>query len=339
MFLKGNSYFVARRNERNGWTMTGYTLRQSFILFLTAMIWGVAFVAQSAGMEYLGPFTYNGVRSVLGGLVLLPCIALLGRMQGKGAAASGEGSTDRKQKSKGVDKQLLTGGLCCGFVLFAASNFQQFGIQYTTVGKAGFITAMYILIVPLLGLLAHKKVGLQVWVGVVFGVAGLYLLCMKDSFRLERGDALVLVCAFIFSLHILVIDHFSQKVDGIRMSCIQFWVCGILSLVCSFIFEAPDLHSICAAWMPVCYGGVMSCGVAYTLQIIGQKGMNPTVASLILSLESVVAVVAGFLILGQAMSRRELFGCLMMVMAIVYAQLPDRKKKEAVSGQAVDKNV
>ena len=215
--------------------MTGYTLRQSCILFLTALIWGVAFVAQSAGMEYLGPFTYNGVRSVLGGLVLLPCIALLGRIQGQSGAETGS-IQDRNQNGQGQEdgaagrKQLLTGGLCCGIVLFVASNFQQFGIQYTTVGKAGFITAMYIVIVPLLGLLVHRKVGLQVWIGVLFGIAGLYLLCMKDSFRLEKGDALVLVCAFIFSLHILVIDHFSQKVDGVKMSCIQFWVCGILSL-------------------------------------------------------------------------------------------------------------
>ena len=303
--------------------MTGYTLRQSCILFLTALIWGVAFVAQSAGMEYLGPFTYNGVRSVLGGLVLLPCIALLGRIQGQSGAETG---SVQGQSGAAGRKQLLTGGLCCGIVLFVASNFQQFGIQYTTVGKAGFITAMYIVIVPLLGLLVHRKLGLQVWIGVLFGITGLYLLCMKDSFRLEKGDALVLVCAFIFSLHILVIDHFSQKVDGVKMSCIQFWVCGILSLLCSFVFETPNLQNILAAWMPVCYGGILSCGVAYTLQIIGQKGMNPTVASLILSLESVVAVVAGFLILGQSMSRRELFGCLMMVLAIVSAQLPERKE-------------
>ena len=298
--------------------MTGYTMRQSLILFLTAVIWGVAFVAQSAGMEHLGPFTYNGVRSVLGGLVLIPCIVLLNRIQGRNG--SEERDTDgRLQQNPAVDgtvhsklsscstcrragrmaihavkvrdfhsnnRQLLTGGLCCGIILFAASNFQQFGIQYTTVGKAGFITAMYILIVPVLGLLFHKKAGLQVWIGVLFGVTGLYLLCMQDSLRLDRGDALVLVCAFIFSLHILVIDHFSQKVDGVKMSCIQFWVCGILSLLCSVLFESPDLHSIVISWLPVCYGGIMSCGVAYTLQIVGQKGMNPTVASLILSLES-----------------------------------------------------
>lgn len=324
MSLRNCKYYKAEDEKAE---MTRYTLRQSLLLFLTAVIWGVAFVAQSAGMEYLGPFTYNGTRSVLGGLVLIPCIALLNRIQRKENTQEENriGTAENETKPVGDNRQLLIGGLCCGVVLFAASNFQQFGIQYTTVGKAGFITAMYILIVPLLGLLIHKKVGLQVWMGVLYGIAGLYLLCMQDSLRLEKGDALVLVCAFIFSLHILVIDHFSQKVDGVKMSCIQFWVCGILSLICSFIFETPNLHDILAAWMPVCYGGIMSCGVAYTLQIIGQKGMNPTVASLILSLESVVAAVAGFLILGQAMSRRELFGCLMMVMAIASAQLSDRK--------------
>lgn len=308
--------------------MTGHTLRQSLLLFLTAVIWGVAFVAQSAGMEYLGPFTYNGTRSILGGMVLLPCIALLRRMQAREpgpADGSSPVGTDAGRRG-GNKKELAVGGLCCGVILFAASNFQQFGIQYTTVGKAGFITAMYILIVPVLGLLVHKKVGLQVWIGVIFGITGLYLLCMTDSLRLEKGDALVLICAFIFSLHILVIDHFSQRVDGVKMSCIQFWVCGILSLLCSFLFESPSWQSICDAWLPVCYGGILSCGVAYTLQIVGQKDMNPTVASLILSLESVVAAVAGFLLLGQDMSRRELFGCLMMVMAITFAQLPGRKE-------------
>lgn len=297
--------------------MNRYILRQSFLLFLTSVIWGVAFVAQSAGMAYVGPFTYNGVRSVLGGLVLLPCIVLLDRVRGIA-----------KNNANGIQNrnQLFLGGLSCGLILFAASSFQQFGIQYTSVGKAGFITAMYILLVPIMGIFIHKRVGLKVWIGVAFAVCGLYLLCMKTGFRLEKGDALVLVCAVIFSLHILVIDYFSPKVDGVRMSCIQFWVCGILSLICSFLFETPELHSILAAWKPVCYGGIMSCGVAYTLQIIGQRDMNPTVASLILSLESVVSVVAGFLILHQTMSRRELLGCCLMVAAIVLAQLPNRKE-------------
>ncbi len=302
--------------------MNRFVLRQSFLLFLTALIWGVAFAAQSAGMDYVGPFTYNGVRCILGGLVLLPCIALLDRIRDRRAADGEEAAAPVERRGK----RLLAGGLCCGLLLFSASSFQQIGIQYTTVGKAGFLTAMYILLVPLLGLFVHKRVGLQVWIGVLFAVCGLYLLCMKEGFFLGRGDALMLVCAAIFSLHILVVDHFSPMVDGVRMSCIQFWVCGILSLICSFLFEEPAIPDILAAWLPVCYGGIMSCGVAYTLQIVGQRGMNPTVASLILSLESVVSVVAGFLLLHQTMSGREVAGCFMMAMAIVLAQLPNRNK-------------
>ncbi|MDE6388445.1 MAG: DMT family transporter [Lachnospiraceae bacterium] len=311
--------------------MNKFILRQSLLLFLTAVIWGIAFVAQSAGMDYVGPFTYNGARCILGGLVLLPCIVILDMIQGERKADIRQETSITQSQTTGEPakngRELLIGGLCCGVILFAASNFQQFGIQYTSVGKAGFITAMYILLVPVMGLFVHKKVGIKVWIGVVFAVCGLYLLCMTNGIKLEKGDTLVLVCAFIFSLHILVIDYFSPKVDGVRMSCIQFWVCGILSLVCGFLFEEPDFGSIIAAWQPVCYGGIMSCGVAYTLQIIGQKGMNPTVASLILSLESVVSVVAGFLILHQAMSRRELLGCCFMVVAIVLAQLPNRSRK------------
>ena len=296
--------------------MNKFILRQSLLLFLTAVIWGVAFVAQSAGMDYVGPFTYNGVRCILGGMVLLPCIALLDRVRG-----------EQDTKNAGHEgRKLLAGGLCCGVLLFAASSFQQVGIQYTTVGKAGFITAMYIIIVPVLGIFVHKKAGLKVWIGVVLAVCGLYLLCMTGGFQLEKGDVLVLVCAVIFSLHILVIDYFSPDVDGVRMSCIQFWVCGILSMIVCFVLETPDIRSILAAWRPICYGGFMSCGVAYTLQIVGQKGMNPTVASLILSLESVVSVIAGFLILHQTMSRRELLGCCFMVTAIVLVQLPDRRQ-------------
>ena len=317
--------------------MNKFILRQSLLLFLTAVIWGVAFVAQSEGMEYVGPFTYNGVRCILGGLVLLPCILLY--------------KAETSEESNKERRSLWTGGICCGIILFAASNFQQFGIQYTSVGKAGFITAMYIVLVPLLGLFVHKKVGLKVWIGVGFAVCGLYLLCMNIDLRqimegvgqygagyvlqrgaeygleFSRGDILVLICAFIFALHILVIDHFTTKVDGVRMSCIQFWVCGILSLICSLVFESPSLHNIWMGRLQICYGGIMSCGVAYTLQIIGQKDMNPTVASLILSLESVVSVVAAFLILHQTMSRRELMGCCLMVVAIVLAQLPNRSDK------------
>ena len=306
--------------------MNKFILRQSLLLFLTAVIWGVAFVAQSAGMAYVGPFTYNGVRCILGGMVLLPCIALLDRVRG-----------ERETKIMGHGSgKLLMGGLCCGVLLFTASSFQQVGIQYTTVGKAGFITALYILIVPVLGIFVHKKVGLKVWIGVAFAVCGLYLLCMKGGFQLEKGDALILICAVIFSLHILVIDYFSPKVDGVRMACIQFWICGLLSVILCLVLETPDIRSILAAWKPICYGGFMSCGVAYTLQIVGQRGMNPTVASLILSLESVISAIAGFLILHQTMSRKELLGCCLMVVAIILAHLPDKNHKDKSGADSSD---
>ena len=301
--------------------MNRFVIRQSLLLLLTATIWGVAFVSQSVGMDYVGPFTFNAARSLIGAAVLVPCIALLKKIQKKE-----EGPEEVHKKE---DKRtLLRGGICCGVILAVASSFQQFGLLYTTVGKAGFITAMYIILVPLLGIFAGKKVGLRIGVSVVIAVAGLYLLCMTESLRLEAGDILVLLCAVVFSFHIMVIDHFSPLVDGVKMSCIQFLTCGILCGICMFLFEAPKLSMILAAWKPVLYAGVMSCGVAYTLQIVGQKGMNPTVASLILSLESVISVLAGFVLLHEVLSRRELFGCVLMFAAIILAQLPERKRAE-----------
>ncbi len=299
--------------------MNRFVIRQSLLLLLTATIWGVAFVSQSVGMDYVGPFTFNAARSLIGAAVLVPCIALLKKIQKKE-----EGPEEVHKKE---DKRtLLRGGICCGVILAVASSFQQFGLLYTTVGKAGFITAMYIILVPLLGIFAGKKVGLRIGISVVIAVAG--LLCMTESLRLEAGDILVLLCAVVFSFHIMVIDHFSPLVDGVKMSCIQFLTCGILCGICMFLFEAPKLSMILAAWKPVLYAGVMSCGVAYTLQIVGQKGMNPTVASLIMSLESVISVLAGFVLLHEVLSRRELFGCVLMFAAIILAQLPERKRAE-----------
>ena len=200
------------------------------------------------------------------------------------------------------------------------------GIQYTTVGKAGFITALYIVIVPILGIFFRKKVGLKLWVSVVIAIVGLYLLCMTGSFSLQWGDFLILICAFCFSGHILVIDYFSPKVDGVQMSCIQFFTAAVLSTVAMLIVEGmPAVQDVLLSWIPVLYCGVMSSGVAYTLQIIGQKGVNPTIASLVLSLESVIAVLAGWIILGQSMSPREIMGCVLMFGAIILAQLPDKK--------------
>ncbi len=302
-------------------------IQSSLMLVLTALIWGLSFVAQSVGMEYVGPFTFNCVRSVIGGLVLIPCIFLLDRFGGKSVPVSG--SRERFRLVQGAFSErrtLLVGGISCGVVLAIASSLQQFGIMYTTVGKAGFITALYIIIVPIFGLFFKKRVPMMVWISVAVAVAGMYLLCITEDFRIGKGDVLVLLCAFAFSIHILLIDHFSSHVDGIRMSCLQFLTCGILCGICMFLFESPSPQSILTAWLPILYAGVLSCGVAYTLQIVAQQHVEPTVASLILSLESVFATIFGWLILGQALSMKELFGCLLVFCAIILAQLPRPRK-------------
>ena len=293
-------------------------IKNGIMLVLTAFIWGTAFVAQSVGMDYLGPFTFNGVRSLIGGVALLPCIWLF--QKGKGKAT--------EKPSRGARKELIAGGIACGLLLFAASSLQQIGIQYTTAGKAGFITAFYIVIVPVLGIFLHKKISGKVWGAVAIALAGLYFLCITEKFAVGKGDILIFLCALVFSIHILVIDYFSPKVDGVKMSCIQFFVCGIVSLPPMFFTETPKIGAIVEGWAPLFYAGVLSCGVAYTLQIIGQKNVNPAVASLILSLESCFSVLAGWMVLGEKLSMRESVGCVLMFAAIILAQLPDRKKEE-----------
>ena len=294
-------------------------VRNSLLLLLTATIWGVAFVAQSVSMDYIGGFTFNAVRNLIGALTLLPVIWGLGKTKAPEEKKRIQASSDRKT--------LITGGICCGILLCFASNFQQFGIKYTSVGKAGFITACYIVIVPIIGIFLKKKCSPFIWIAVILSLCGLYLLCLTpgEGFAIGKGELLVLICAFLFSLHILTIDHFSPLVDGVKMSCIQFFVCGILSGIPALLLEKPDLTDILAAKVPVLYAGIMSCGVAYTLQIIGQKNMNPTVASLILSLESCISVIAGWLILGQNLNSREIWGCILMFGAIILAQLPQKE--------------
>lgn len=290
-------------------------IRNSMLLLLTAVIWGSAFVAQSVGMDYVEPFTFTCVRSIIGGIVLIPCIYFLRKFK-------------ISQSDKLVTKVEVIGGICCGFALFAASNFQQIGIGYTTVGKAGFITALYVVLVPILGLFLKKRVSFVVWICVALSVIGLYLLCMTEgTFTLAYGDLLVLICAVLFSVHILVIDYFSPKGDGVVISCIQFFVCGILSGIVMLFVENPSVGNILAAKWPILYAGVLSSGVAYTLQIVGQKDMNPTIASLILCLESVVSALAGWVILGEILAARELLGCVLMFVAIVLAQLPMPRKE------------
>lgn len=290
--------------------------KNAMMLMLAAFIWGTAFVAQSVGMDHLGPFTFNGVRNFVGAVALLPCIWLLGRLNAK--------ETEPEKENPRNKKDLITGGTACGVVLFTASSLQQVGLQYTTVGKAGFITACYIIIVPVCGIFLHKKTRGKVWMAAALSLAGLYLLCITEKFTVGRGDLLVFLCALVFSMHIMVIDHFSPKVDGVKMSCIQFFVCGMLSLVPMFILEEPQIGAVIKSWAPILYAGVLSSGVAYTLQIVGQKNVNPAVASLILSLESCFSVLAGWVILKQQMSVREALGCVLMFAAIILAQLPEK---------------
>lgn len=313
-------------------------IRNSLLLLLTATIWGTAFVAQSVGMDYVEAFTFTFARSIIGGIVLIPCIWFLRWLkerENKVSVTMAEGVSDVTSCNvMGTKRTLITkiewiGGICCGLALCAASNFQQIGIAYTTVGKAGFITALYVVIVPIMGLFFKKRVSFVVWICVVLSVIGLYLLCMTEgSLTLAYGDLLVLICAILFSVHIMVIDYFSPKGDGVVMSCIQFFVCGIVSGIIMLFVETPSISNMMAAAMPILYAGVLSSGVAYTLQIVGQKDMNPTVASLILCLESVVSALAGWLILHEALTARELLGCVLMFVAIVLAQvpMPERKK-------------
>ena len=300
--------------------------KNAILLVITAFIWGTAFVAQSVGMDYLGPFTFNGVRSLIGGIALLPCIWFLERINGKNETGKKDGGENEAKSVPSGRKDLMAGGIACGMMLFGASSLQQIGIQYTTAGKAGFITAFYIVIVPVLGIFLRKKIGWKVWSAVAVALAGLYFLCITERFTIGKGDILIFLCALVFSLHILVIDYFSPKVGGVKMSCIQFFVCGIASLPFMFALETPKIEAMIAGWMPLLYAGVLSCGVAYTLQIIGQKNVNPAVASLILSLESCFSVLAGWVVLGERLSVRESVGCVLMFAAIILAQMPEKKE-------------
>lgn len=313
-----------------------HKLRNTFFLFLTAMIWGAAFVSQSVSMDYIGPFTFICLRSVIGGLFLIPVIIVLDGIRKKSQNESADVvnsenilhiETEEKQRLSWKNKQLIEGGIVCGIFLFFANCFQQTGIQYTTVGKAGFITTFYIIIVPLIGLFFKKYCGILTWISVVIALAGLYFLCITQKLTIQRGDALILCCSVLYAGQILAIDHYNPFVDGVKMSCIQFLTGGILGAVFMLLFENPSIAMILSAAGPILYTGIMSTGVGYTLQIVGQKGLNPTVAALILSLESVFSALSGYVFLHQVLTTRELIGCVLMFIAIVLAQLPDIRRK------------
>ena len=287
-------------------------VRQNILPLITAMIWGTAFVAQSVGADYMGAFTFNAARAVIAFVFLLGLCGLRSLFRPRAGTAASVGSC----------RDLMIGGLACGTALAVASYFQHKGLETTTPGKAGFITALYIVLVPLAGLALGKKAPRSVWLGVVLAVAGLYCLCVTEGFSITGGDFYVLICAFCFAAQILTVDHFSGKVDGVALSCAQFLVMSVLSAAGALTETLPPLELLPQCLGPVVYVGVFSSGVAYTLQILAQKDSDPAVVSLLMSMESLFAAVAGALILGNRMSGREYLGCGLMLAAVVLAQLP-----------------
>jgi drug/metabolite transporter (DMT)-like permease len=288
--------------------------KNNLMLLLAALIWGCAFVAQSEGTEHVGPWTFNCLRSFIGGFTLLILMPLLDKAR-------------NIQKEHLHQRELLPAGILCGIVLAAGSMFQQLGIMQTTTGKAGFITALYVILVPILGIFIGKKTRLLVWTAALIALVGFYFLSFTaSSLVLQTGDLFLLTCAVLFAVHILVIDHYSF-VDGVRLSCLQFFTAGVLCMIGMLVFEKIDLNAIQAAAIPILYAGCLSSGAGYTLQIIGQKDADPVVASMLLSLESVFAALSGFLLLQQKLSGREIFGCALIFAAVLLAQLPEKKEK------------
>lgn len=299
-------------------------MRQVVFPILAAFIWGTAFVAQDLCADSIGAFAFNATRYFIAVLALLVVILISDKLKKNKPTLTA-------QEKKAANKQLWLGGLCCGAALAIASNFQQAGlVAGTDAGKAGFITALYVVLVPVFGLFFKRKVSLPTWIAVVLSVVALYLLCIKGDFSLAPGDLLVLVCAVCFAVHILVIDHFTAYCDGVKLSCLQFLFAGIISTICMFIFEDVDFAAILSCALPLLYVGIFSCGVGYTLQILAQKDSNPTVVTILLSLESVFAVIAGAIILKQQMTMREYIGCAIMFAAVILAQIqfPTRQKAE-----------
>ena len=298
-------------------------VRQVVFPILAAFIWGTAFVAQDLCADSIGTFAFNATRYFIAVLALLVVIAISDKTKKDKPVLTAE-------EKKAASRQLWLGGLCCGVALAIASNFQQAGlVAGTDAGKAGFITALYVVLVPVFGLFFKRKVSLPVWIAVACSVVALYLLCIKGDFSLAPGDLLILVCAVCFAVHILVIDHFTAYCDGVKLSCLQFLFAGIISAVCMFLFEDVDFAAIWGCILPLLYVGIFSCGVGYTLQILAQKDSNPTVVTILLSLESVFAVIAGAIILHQQMTAREYIGCVVMFAAVILAQIQFPEKKKA----------
>ena len=309
------------------------TVRANLLLLLTATIWGTTFVAQDVAMDAMGPFTFNAARLILAVLVLLPCIRLLDSLAKKRNPAHKPLSL--KTMTKSQRRVFITGGIVCGVVLSGGMAFQQYGMVYSTAGKAGFITALYIVLVPVVGIFFKHRAGIAVWFAVLLCVIGLYFLTVTQALTIHIGDLLLLCCALFFTAHILVIDYFSPRSDGVRLSCFQFLVAAVIFVVLTILFEKPQLANIIDGWVPIAYAGVLSCGIGYTLQIVAQKDTSPAVASLIMSLESVFAVLGQWVILGDLLTGRELFGCGLMFAGILLSQLPQRQSKARIVEEIV----
>ena len=292
-------------------------LKGNIILFITAIIWGMSFVSQSVGMEYIEPNTFMAIRTLMGGIVLLPVIFILDK------------SKKKQQNYKKTDmKKLIKYGVICGVFLCAAQTLQTYGIQTTTTAKSGFLTALYIIFVAIIGLFMGKKLTFKMVIGILTAIVGMYFLCLfGENVSFNMGDALTILCAVFFACQILCIDKFVAGIDGLKLSCTQFLVAGTINAVLMFILEKPDMGSILSCSTALLYSGVMSCGVAYTLQVIGQKYAEPTSASIIMSLESVFAAISGWILLSQSMSIAQISGCCLMFLAIVLVQLPTAKKQ------------
>ncbi|MBP5653623.1 MAG: DMT family transporter [Lachnospiraceae bacterium] len=288
----------------------------NMLLLLAAIIWGAAFTAQSVGMEHLGPFSFNAIRFLLGGIVMLPFVALRQRSLKKSESGP----------APGLSKRVILTGVICGLLLTMANSIQQIGLLYTSPGKAGFITALYVIIVPVIGLFFGSRHTLRLWISVAIAVVGMYLLCVSDSFTIEKGDILIIICAFIFAVHIMTVDKKAHDLDGMTISCIQFLTTGILcSVIVPFTDEVITFEAVKAAAVPLLYAGIFSCSFAYTFQIVGQQHTTPTAASLLLSTESVFAAIAAWVLIGDTMTAREIIGGLLSFFAVILSQLPSKR--------------
>lgn len=287
-------------------------LRGSLALLIATVIWGSAFIAQSVGMDHIGPMTFQAVRCTLGAVFLVPVVFLFDK--------------DKKQFLRNwTDPKLWRAGIICGTALFVAAGLQQVGLVYTTAGKGGFITAMYIVLVPILGIFLGKKPPLTCWLSVALAVAGLYLLSCMGATVINIGDILMLGGALGFAVQITLIDRMAPELDGLRLNAIQALVCGGISALFMFLTEEPEIRNIHACWLPLGYAGIMSMGIAYSLQIVGQKHLDPTPASLIMSLESVYAALFGWLLLKETMTFGEITGCVLVFAAVILSQIPAKK--------------